>query len=138
MSAQPLAAYAREQAGARLERLARQVERAAARPDADAIHDLRVAIRRFGQSLRVFAPLFQARRRNRVRRRLRKVMDLGAAVRDRDIALELLARAGAPPGGAAVRRLKRERRDAEAELVAAVERWQQRGFAAKWREKLEL
>jgi CHAD domain-containing protein len=129
--------YAREQAGKRLAKLAEEVERASATPDADAIHDLRVSIRRFGQCLRVFGQFFPSGKRRRVRKRLGKVMDLAAEIRDRDIALELLAKAGAEQAAVA-EKLAGERRRAEQDLIQAVQRWQAKDFSRKWSAQLEL
>lgn len=134
----PLDDYARAQAKARLRKLAQQVERASAQPDPDAIHDLRVSIRRFGQCLRVFGQFFPSRKRKRVRKRMRKVMDLAAEIRDRDIALELLAQAGVPREAEVARMMAAQRASAEDALVGAVRRWQGKDFAARWRAQLEI
>jgi CHAD domain-containing protein len=130
--------HARAQARLLLRRFAAQVAGAAHTPDADAVHDLRVSIRRLGQCLRVFGQFFPADGRKRVRRRLRKLMDRAAEVRNRDIALQLLADSGAPPDSAVTGRLGIERRRAEEELVAALERFERRHSARKWRVRLEL
>jgi len=134
----PVREHAREQARALVERLGRQAAKAAEASGPDAVHDLRVAIRRFGQCLRVFAPFFPARRRKRVRRRLRCMMDLAGEVRNRDLALELVAGAGVPPRSAVVRRLTVERREAERAIRAALARWQRRNIPHRWRAQLEL
>lgn len=130
--------YAREQARTRLGKLAEEVARASGEPTPDAIHDLRVSIRRFGQCLRIFGQFFPAGKRRRVRRRLRRVMDLAAEIRDRDIALELLAKAGVPERYTVARMLASERTRVETDLVAAVQRWHSRGFSEKWSTQLEL
>ena len=59
--------------------------------DAETVHDLRVAIRRFNQSVAVFGSLLPKREVKRIRKRLRRVMESAGAIRDRDIALEFLA-----------------------------------------------
>jgi len=86
--------YANEQISARLGTLVYQVHAAAAQPKADTIHDLRVAIRRFLQSLEVFSSLLPKPAVKKIRKRLRRILNLSAAIRDRDIALELLSEAG--------------------------------------------
>ena len=118
--------YARAQAKARLRKLAEEVKRASAAPDPDAIHDLRVSIRRFGQCLRAFGQFFPPKKRKRVRTRMRKVMDVAAEIRDRDIALELLARAGVAEDSEVARAMAAQRSEAERELVRAVRRWQEK------------
>jgi CHAD domain-containing protein len=80
---------------ARLKKLKEELRRAAHDPeDQKAIHDLRVAIRRFTQCLRTFAQFFDAARTKPMRRRLRRLMDRCGAVRNGDIALEVLRAAG--------------------------------------------
>ena len=53
--------YAREQASTLLRRLAFRMNRAAKVRDADSIHDLRVAIRRFEQCLQIFHQFLSGR-----------------------------------------------------------------------------
>ena len=73
--------YANAQASSRLGALAFEVHRASQTPDADAIHDLRVNIRRFAQSLLVFRSLLPQKEARKVRKRLRRMMDLAGAIR---------------------------------------------------------
>ena len=110
----------------------------ARKPSAGAIHDLRVAVRRFGQSLAVFASLLPPKEVKKIRKRLSRVMDLAGAIRNRDIALELLAEAGVEKSSPLVRKLAAERVEAERKLAEKVKRWQQSGFSAKWRAALQL
>ena len=65
-------------------------------------------------------------------------MDLASAVRDIDIALELLAAARIPSDSALVQVLSEERAGAERSLVGTLERWSRHGFQEKWRSRLEL
>jgi CHAD domain-containing protein len=130
--------YAAEQVSALLRRLVFRVKRAAKLPDADSIHDLRVAIRRFSQCLRVFRRFFPANEVKKLRRRLRKIMGFTAKVRDRDIALQLCAQAGLQSGSSLVRRLVEERKQAEAELLDRLEQLARRDFSRDWRERLGL
>ena len=133
-----LRAHALAQARDRLNRFTKQVEQTSRNADADAVHDLRVSIRRFGQCLRIFPEFFPAGKRKRVRRRLRKVMDRAAEVRNRDIARELLAQAGVTEGAAVIRRFAADRRSAAKDLVAALQSWQSRGLGRRWGGQLEL
>jgi len=118
--------------------LAFQANRTARRSDAGAVHDLRVSIRRLAQCLRIFGQFFPRERGKKFQKRLSAVMDLASAVRDRDIALELLAAAQIPSDSALVRVLAQERAGAERSLVGTLERWSRRGFQKKWRSRLEL
>jgi len=129
--------YARLQTAVLLRRLAFQVNRASRFGDADSIHDLRVAIRRLSQCLRVFAQFFPGGSANKVRKQLRGLMRIAGEVRDRDIAAGLLAAAGVPRA-AVVTRLEAERRAAVHDLMLEIRRWQSQGFSRKWRSRLEL
>jgi len=86
--------FALEQIAALLDRLAEEVMRTMRERSPDAVHDLRVTIRRFSQSLRVFAPFVPKRQAKQVRKRLRHIMDLAGEVRNRDVTMDLLAAAG--------------------------------------------
>jgi CHAD domain-containing protein len=138
MSEPTMREYAVLQTAVLLRRLAFQVNRAANNGEAEAIHDLRVAIRRFSRAVRAFAQFFPGGSDKRVRRQLAHVMDAAGGVRDRDIALELLAEAGIPPRSAIVTRLGTERRHASRELLRELRRWRTRSFSRKWRSQLEL
>ena len=130
--------YVRLQTGMLLRGLASQVNRAARTGDAEAIHDLRVAIRRLSRCLRVFARFYPARSWRPMRRRLSELMDACGGVRDRDIAIELLEKAGVPPASPLVRRLDQERRAADEELRRELRRWKKDGFSRRWSVRLEL
>jgi CHAD domain-containing protein len=131
--------FARARAGELLARLEGEVVRvASAEPAPDAVHDLRVSIRRFGRCLRAFAEFYPRPGRKKVRRKLSGLMDLAAGVRDRDIALELIGQAGVAPDSPAMERLRRRRARDWARLQTTAKRWIERAFAAKWREGLEL
>ncbi len=129
--------YALSQTAILLRRFAFQVNRASRLSDADSIHDLRVAIRRLSRCLRVFSQ-FYPRDWKKVRRQLSGLMDLAGAVRDRDIALALLAEAGVSPRTAIVGCLKTERGAAARDLQLEIRRWKNRSFSRKWRARLEL
>ena len=65
-------------------------------------------------------------------------MEVAGRVRDRDIALQLLAEAGIPARAAVSTRLAAERRKASHELLLEIRRWKGRSFSRKWRSRLEL
>ncbi len=124
--------YVQEQTATLLRRLASQAHEAASLGSADAIHDLRVAIRRLNQCLRVFKEFFPKHEVKKIRRELRDVMNATGAVRNYDVAIELLKKAKAPtePGFA------QERRRARKRLASALMAWSRRDFSQKWRERL--
>ena len=127
--------FALEQIAALLERLAFEVEHARTGRDADAIHDLRVTIRRFGQSLRAFSPFVPRRGVKQIRKQMRHIMVLTGEVRNRDITMELLRNAEiAEP----VARVQEERELAVRILVSELERWQVENERIRWRAALEL
>jgi CHAD domain-containing protein len=130
--------YVRVQTRILLRSLASQVNRTARTGDADAIHDLRVAIRRLSRCLRVFAQFYPGRSWKQMRRRLADLMDACGSVRDRDIAIGLLEKAGVPAASTLVRRLDAERRAADEELRRELRRWKDRGLRRQWQTRLEL
>jgi CHAD domain-containing protein len=130
--------YVHRETATLLRRFALQVDRAAQVGDADSIHDLRVAVRRLSRCLRVFSQFYPRRSWKKARRELAELLDKAGAVRDRDIALELLAASGIPPGAPVVTRLQSERRNAGEELLLEIRRWRDRDFSRQWRLWLEL
>jgi CHAD domain-containing protein len=111
MKPPPITKYARHETAARLQHFKISLRHAAKDPDdPDAIHDLRVSIRRLTQCFRVFhAPA------KKMRRRLHKVMEHCGAVRNCDIALELLAECGLPESPS-ISKLKQSRKRAAQKL----------------------
>ena len=132
----PIRDYANEQTSTLLRRLAFQASRTAKLADVDAIHDLRVAIRRLAQCLRVFRQFFPRAKTRKIQQRLEMVMDLASQVRDRDIALELLAGAPPLPDSTLAQVLSQERTEAERSLVTALQHWNRRSFHKRWRSRL--
>jgi CHAD domain-containing protein len=130
--------YAHQQTAILLRRLAMQVNRAARAGDPDAVHDLRVAIRRLSRCLRVFAQFYPGQGWKKMRRRLKDLLDACGSVRDRDVAMDLLAKAGFPPTSIVVRRLNLDRHEALQELMMQLRRWKGRGTSRKWRAQLGI
>jgi CHAD domain-containing protein len=130
--------YARLQTANLLRRFAFQLNRIAPSGDAEAIHDLRVSIRRLNRCLRVFSQFYPDQSARKIRRQLAAVMALAGDVRDRDVAMELLAEAGVSRRSAVVARLQAERRTALRELLLEVVRLARKSFSQHWRARLEL
>jgi CHAD domain-containing protein len=130
--------HARLQTAMLLRRLAFQVNRAGRSLEADAIHDLRVAIRRLSRCLRAFAQFYPEDAWKKPRRQMTELMRAAGRVRDRDIAISLLAEAGVPPGAAVLKRLAAARREAADEMLLELRRWKDREFSRKWRRRLDL
>ena len=128
--------FAGDHAARLLERLARQVNSTLHCRDADSVHDLRVAIRRFAQVLAVFKASFPARVRKKIGRRLKEIMTFAGEVRDRDIAIELLSHSRSVDAAAMQVKLRAQRKEAEAVLLAVLRRWGAKRSLSKWRAEL--
>lgn len=127
--------YAVEQMNSLLTRLAFQVHRAARKPEPDEIHDLRVSIRRFSQGLELFGAFLPKQEVKKIRRILKRVMQLTSTIRDRDITLEFLKEKGHT---AHRPRLEKERLSYQRQFSEMLRRWSSRDFSAKWRSGLSL
>ena len=130
--------YAYWQTATLLRRLANETSKTARASDADAVHDLRVAIRRMKTCLGLFGRFYPGPGKKELKKKLKHLMHACAEVRDRDIALELLTEAGAPSTAAAVRRLSAERTAAERDLANELKRWKSGRSISQWRACLEL
>src|SRR5262249_3862757 len=133
-----IGAHALEQTSLLLDRMAFRANRVAKSPSEDAIHDLRVAIRRFAQSLRVFGQFLPASRSKKVRRQLQWILDLSSEIRDRDITVKLCLEAGLASDANLLAPLREERKRLERELAAQLVRLGERNFSRKWRKRLGL
>ena len=81
---------------------AKALERAAFEADEEAIHDMRVSIRRLRAALRIARPFFRPKRLEGVRTRLQEAAEVLGAVRDLDVILaHAQAYAGRQPEGEA-------------------------------------
>jgi len=103
------------------------------RQDPEAVHKLRVSIRRFGQGLRVFKQYVSARESKKVRKQLKRIMTLAGELRNRDVALELLAKAEVTSED-----LVRQRAEAKAVLATALRLLSRPGLSTNWRTRLGL
>jgi len=128
--------FAREQTGALLRSLDVEIGHAVQSCTPDAVHDVRVAIRRFGQSIAVFKPCFPGKDVRKIRRRLKDVMKTAGHVRDCDVALKLLAKSRLP-NGAIPAKVRARRKDAARVLVGELKSWTDRQMSIKWRAALE-
>ena len=124
--------FARTQAARLLGKLAFQVRHAAKHPNEEAIHDLRVSIRRLSECLREFRAFFPRNHSKKILKQLGKVMDLAAEMRNRDVAIELIGKGGAAES-AVLANVRREREEAKRKLTSALVRWRRRDFSSKWR-----
>ena len=130
--------YALQQTRTMLRRLAFQAIQTARQGDSEAVHDLRVAIRRFAQCLRLFEHYFPEGEARKIRHKLKRIMTATAAVRDRDIAAALVEAAGIPKQARVMAAIHKERQQAEHELMEIIRRARHDSFSRKWRLKLGL
>ena len=131
----PIRDYAIQQMNHLLTTLTFQVHRAAQAPGPKEIHDLRVSIRRFSQGLRLFSDFFPDWEVKKIRKRLKRMMQLTSGIRNRDIAVEFLVKSRIPAHRS---RLQKERKAQQRQFSEMVGRWTARDFSAKWRSSLSL
>lgn len=130
-------AFASQQATRLLGKLAFQVRHAAKHPNEEAIHDLRVAIRRFSQCMREFRQFFPKHETKKILKQLGKVMDLAAEIRNRDVAIELIGGDEGEPESAFAVSLREQRVQAKHKLIRALEQWRRHDFSRSWRPWLD-
>ncbi|HUA59983.1 MAG TPA: CHAD domain-containing protein [Verrucomicrobiae bacterium] len=128
--------YSRLQTAALVRRLGNQVDQAAHSADEEAVHDLRVSIRRLSRCLRVFAQFYPGSSWKKLRAQLHELMEAAGAVRDVDIAIGLLGEAGIPARTALLLRLAGERRKRGRRLASALRQWRSRKLR-QWSRRLE-
>jgi CHAD domain-containing protein len=122
----PAPHFARHETERLLKHVLEEAGRVLTQPDEDAVHDLRVAIRRFSQAVRIFANLLPGPAR-KMRKRLRRLLAVAATVRDLDVGIALLTQAGLAPEEPVLTEMQNERRVAchrllgEAHLLHAEE-----------------
>lgn len=73
-----------------VEDLVSVMRRVAEMPGIDAVHDLRVSVRRASEGLRIYRD--QLPKARRLSKEIKAIRDLAAAVRDRDVTRQLLRR----------------------------------------------
>ena len=130
--------YAQTRVAELIAKLTAEAKHAAENADETAVHDLRVAIRRLSRGLRVFARFFPGNSWKRIRLELSELMDAAAHVRDRDIAVELLEKAGVAKRARVITALGKERIAAAETLREALREWLSRNAPRQWKGALEL
>jgi CHAD domain-containing protein len=128
--------FANQQIARLLERLASQVHQAIRSATADAVHDLRVAIRRYKQAITAFREYLPSRNVKRIRRSLKYLMGPAGEVRNCDIAMKKLAKLRSEDGPPLREKLQAHRKLSAAKLATALKQWEARQSAAKWRAAL--
>lgn len=106
---------------------------AAEAPDEEAVHKLRVAIRRFQQALRLFRQYLKAGGVEKIKTKLQAIMQIAGELRNHDIAIGLTKDAG----GNAIA-LADQRAEYDQQLATAVRPLVVTTLARKWRRQLGL
>jgi CHAD domain-containing protein len=125
--------FARKQLSKLVDNLVQELHKAAKRQSAEAVHKIRVSIRRLVQGLRVFRQYVPAAESKKLRKQLRRVMKLSSTVRDHDIALQYLTKHGHQPEEIITARLKRKH-----ELIDMVKTVSRPDLSREWRLQLGL
>lgn len=106
---------------------------AAQDPHEEAVHDMRVAIRRLQQAIRLFKQYLDPKGVKRVKDRLRAVMDIAGELRNRDIAIELVGDEGGDTS-----ELQKQRIECQRMLEQALQGYATPYLAEFWRNELGL
>ena len=129
--------YATDQAIRLLERLAFEMAATRRSHNPEAVHDLRVAIRRFAQALVVFKSCFGRKELKKMRRDLKDLMAAAGKVRDCDVALKFISGLRTEDVHGLETEVVGRRNAAEGALQAEVSRGLARKWSSKWRLMLE-
>ena len=103
--------------------------------DIHALHDFRVATRRFLQAIRLFSDFLDRKRVRAMRGRLHRLMESCGAVRNHDVTLELLKDAGITDPALELELLS-QRQQLQEEIEARFKRWQGDRSPKHWRKWL--
>jgi CHAD domain-containing protein len=114
-----------------LDDLATEMRRTAKSADVDAVHDLRVSVRRASESLRIFDG--QIPKARRLRKEIKAIRERAAAVRDRDVTRQLLRRYRLPASDPACIYLQGQRDLAAAQLQEFLQTQIRKSHPARWR-----
>jgi len=115
-----------------LDNLTEEMKRTAEDASVDAVHDLRVSVRRATEAIRIFAPGAK-----RLRRDIKAVRERAGAVRDRDVTRQLLRRRKLPAADPALIYLQGQRDFAAEQLRAYLKEELKKDHPSRWRRWLE-
>lgn len=128
--------FATQQITVLMERLEHQIHSTAQSQGPEEVHNLRVAIRRFNQSLAVFRRYLPDKPRRACRAGVKMLMKLAGPVRDSDIALKFLLKSSEPGAAELRQKVRPRRKQLAAALAAGLKRMEQRKSFLKWRASL--
>src|SRR5258708_39244854 len=130
------ATFAVEQSRRLLTQLSVQIARTARSSSAEAVHKLRVSIRRFTQSVAVCKPCFPKKDARKGRRLLKKIMTAAGEARNCDIALKFLSKWREADDEHLHAELETRRHESAHDLATQLKEWTDRQMLAKWRATL--
>jgi len=133
-----VARFSAEQGSGFLRSLNLQAARTLKFAGIEAVHDLRVAVRRFRQVLKTLKPWLPREESRLLRRELKEMMGRAGDVRDLDIALHLLRDMEVPKNRRIVTELHQARAAAAQALHACLRDFQARDTGAAWTRALKL
>lgn len=116
-----------------LDKVLAEAIRAGQNPSEDPVHDMRVAIRRWGQALRVFDPLLPQGVSRKLRKGVRPLLDSAGATRDFDIGMDLLHKDGLRHDHPVFRTWELDRERASLAISGHVLLFRSGGQDARWR-----
>lgn len=129
--------YVRQQLRRRLDRTGAALQAVRNSGDeSEALHDLRVSVRRLQQALRLFEDFLDRDRCKEIRRKLSRLMDLCGAVRNCDVSLVLLAEVGIT-GKRLLLNLRQERARRRERLLDHLRKWDGQTFSTEWYGRLK-
>lgn len=132
-----LAGHARETLRRLMLRVSSELEHTRTETGVDAVHDVRVAIRRLSAALRAFSALFPDKEARDMRRALKDVLDAAAVVRDLDVGLELLRKERLAKSNPLIGQMSDERTRAAYALVGHVYLLKAHALPELWLPRLE-
>jgi CHAD domain-containing protein len=138
VSNESIVRFSGEQASGFLRALNLQAARTLKFAGIEAVHDLRVAVRRFRQILKVLKPWLPEEESRLLRRELKELMARAGEVRDRDIALHLLRAIDVPKNRRIVSEFHDARTACAHSLHQSLHDFQLRDTGAAWRRALKL
>jgi CHAD domain-containing protein len=121
-----------------LNRMAAQARRTLVSPDPEEIHDLRVSIRRLMASLDLFDSGLGEHGGRKIRKRVKKLLNLAGAVRDCDVAAKYVEKVATEPSASAqlLAAIQAQRYAAIPDLLAGLQERLDPQSLTKWRGKL--
>ena len=112
---------------------AKNLAKAAKSADEDAVHKMRVSIRRLQQAIRLFKQYLDSEGIASLKVELRGIMKLAGEVRNRDIAMRLVSKAGGD-----VADFEAERIELNEQLLALLRRHAEAEAPGDWRKRIGI